>query len=117
MRQHLKGCGVQVASKSKVKAYFAESWEECETGKITVSDPKRRGRLLTGAWLRVTNLLSVIQRSLLRFAKQGKLAWPSNISGQECWFELIIDKGSSATKIIVKYICIANSESVRNTSL
>eukprot|EP00965_Chrysotila_dentata_P081850 2701342-Pleurochrysis_carterae.AAC.1 len=117
MRRHLADCGIKVASRDKVQSYFAESWEECETGKITTPHPKKRGQLLTGAWLRVNDLIAVIQRSLLRFAERGELAWPANISGQENWFELIIDKGSSATKIIVKYLCISTPESVRNASL
>eukprot|EP00965_Chrysotila_dentata_P251923 6210362-Pleurochrysis_carterae.AAC.1 len=117
MRRHLKGCGVHVASKAQVQAYFKESWESCETGKVTLPDPKRPGRVITGAWLRVSNLLQVIQSSLHRFAKKGELAWPSNISGQECWFEMIIDKGSAATKIVIKYNCVKNPDSVRNVSL
>eukprot|EP00965_Chrysotila_dentata_P261726 6214353-Pleurochrysis_carterae.AAC.1 len=117
IRCHLKDCGMGMASKADLRSYFQESWEECETGKITVPDPKRHGRVKTGGWLRVTDLAAVIQRSMTRFAQKGQLAWPSNISGNECWFQLIIDKGSSATKIVVKYNCIARSESVRNVSL
>eukprot|EP00965_Chrysotila_dentata_P168491 5563921-Pleurochrysis_carterae.AAC.1 len=52
MRRHLKSCGVKVASKADVQGYFRDSWEECETGKITVPDPRRSGRVVTGAWLR-----------------------------------------------------------------
>eukprot|EP00965_Chrysotila_dentata_P000012 486-Pleurochrysis_carterae.AAC.1 len=72
---------------------------------------------MTGGWLRITDLRAVIQRAMLRFAEKGELAWPPNIPGSECWFQLIIDKGSSATKIVLKYNCINNPESVRSVSL
>eukprot|EP00965_Chrysotila_dentata_P246193 6207009-Pleurochrysis_carterae.AAC.3 len=117
MRRHLTDCGINVATKKDVQDYFRSSWHECETGRITVPHPKRRGHILTGAWLRVSDLQSVIQCAMQKCAAKGELAWPSNISGQECWFQLIIDKGSSATKIVLKYNCISFPESVRNVSL
>eukprot|EP00965_Chrysotila_dentata_P181469 5990053-Pleurochrysis_carterae.AAC.1 len=43
IRRHLTDCGIKLASKGDIHAYFKDSWEECETGKITVPDPKRRG--------------------------------------------------------------------------
>eukprot|EP00965_Chrysotila_dentata_P217551 6190067-Pleurochrysis_carterae.AAC.2 len=117
MRRHLSSCGINVATKLDVQEYFRSSWHECETGRVTIPHPKRRGHVLTGAWLRVSDLRGVIQCAMQQFAAKGELAWPSNISGQECWFQLIIDKGSSATKIVLKYNCIAFPESVRNVSL
>eukprot|EP00965_Chrysotila_dentata_P260888 6214069-Pleurochrysis_carterae.AAC.3 len=117
VRRHLKECGIDVASKAAVQSYFQESWESYETGMVTLPNPKRRGKLLTGGWLRVSNLLQVMQRMMDRFFDKGKLSWKSNIPGNECWFELIIDKGSSATKLVLKYCCIDFPDSVRNVSL
>eukprot|EP00965_Chrysotila_dentata_P257206 6212807-Pleurochrysis_carterae.AAC.1 len=117
IRRHLKACGIDVASKADVHEYFKASWEKYETGMVTIPDPKHRGRMTTGAWLRVSNLTEVMENMMRRFHKKGKLAWHSNIPADECWFELIIDKGSSATKLVLKYCCIDTPDSVRNVSL
>eukprot|EP00965_Chrysotila_dentata_P232820 6199215-Pleurochrysis_carterae.AAC.2 len=117
VRRHLQRCGIDVATKAQVNEYFKESWERFETGMITTPDPKHRSKLLTGAWLQVSNIMEVMQRMMERFHTKGALAWESNIPADECWFELIIDKGSSATKLVMEYCCIDAPDSVRNVSL
>ena len=72
---------------------------------------------ITGAWLRVTNLLGVIQTTLNRQAAGGILEWPSNIPSSEIWVQLIEDKGGSATKLLLKFLNVKRADSVYHTVL
>ena len=70
-----------------------------------------------GAWLRVTNLLGVIQTTLNRQAAGGILEWPSNIPSSEIWVQLIEDKGGTATKLLLKFLNVKRADSVYHTVL
>ena len=72
---------------------------------------------ITGAWLRVTNLLGVIQTTLNRQAAGGILEWPSNIPSSEIWVQLIEDKGGTATKLLLKFLNVKRADSVYHTVL
>ena len=45
------------------------------------------------------------------------LEWPSNIPHNEIWIELVIDKGGSATKLLLKFLNLRRTDSVYNTVL
>ena len=51
------------------------------------------------------------------FAAGGILEWPPNISSTEFWVEAIEDKGGASTKLILKFINVARSDSVYHTQL
>ena len=113
----LKEAGVKIPTKAARKAFFSESWHECETGTLQYPDPKKRGRMLTAAWLRAKSLLIVLQTMARRQAKGGTLAWDANVPADEYWFQLVIDKGGTTTKVLLKFICVEFSDSVGHSTI
>ena len=45
------------------------------------------------------------------------LEWPSNIPHNEIWIQLVVDKGGSATKLLLKFLNLRRTDSVYNTVL
>ena len=113
----LKESGVKVPTKAARKAFFQESWHETVTGTIEYPDPKKRGRILKAAWLRVISLLVVLQTMARRQAKGGTLSWDGNTPADEYWFQLVIDKGGTTTKVLLKFLCVEFSDSVRHSTI
>ena len=82
-----------------------------------IDDPKKPGKVIVGAWLRVTDLHKVIQTTINRQAAGGILEWPSNIPSSEIWVQLIEDKGGTATKLLLKFLNVKRADSVYHTVL
>ena len=64
---------MKAPSKAEIKAEMSKTWHDYETGKIVIDDPKRPGKVITGAWLRVRDLHRVIQTTINRQAAGGIL--------------------------------------------
>ena len=67
--------------------------------------------------MRVTAIHAVIQRTLNEQTECGLLGWPPNIPSSEVWIEFIEDKGGASTKLLVKFICCKDPNSVYRTVL
>jgi hypothetical protein len=68
LRRHLRDNGVKMPSKGVLREEVKKMWHESETGKIVVDDPKKPGKVIVGAWLRVKDVHKVIQTTINRQA-------------------------------------------------
>ena len=84
---------------------------------IVIDDPKRPGKVITAGYLRVNSVHNVIQRTLDRQAEGGILEWPPNIPSDEVWIEAIEDKGGASSKLVLKFCCVHQADSVHHTVL
>ena len=99
-------------TRREVNAYFRQAWHECTEGSIKVPDPKHPGKLNTVAWVVVNDLMDVIQKTLTNLANAGLLRWHANMPPDEIWFQIILDKGGTTTKAVMKVINSEQSDSV-----
>lgn len=100
--RHLRSCGVRLAAKGKVAEYFGHSHHGFVTGSRNVADPKRPGKFKTMAWLHVNSLIATWQTMVYKQAEAGTLEWAANIPHDEMWGILLVDKGSTTTKLELK---------------
>ena len=111
-RRHLKSLGVRVASKAAVRAHHEKYYHPSVSGKVTRPSEKRAGKTEVAAWLRITSLIGVCQSTINNKARSGDLLWRANIPPDEIWWQLVVDKGGSATKLVLKCCCDSMPDSV-----
>ena len=116
-RRHLKKLGVKVASKAAVRAHHQQYHHPSVSAKVTQPDPKRPGKTTVAAWLRIVSLEGVMQSVVNNKARSGDLLWRENIPGDEIWWQLVVDKGGTATKLVLKCCCDSMPDSVRHVVL
>jgi hypothetical protein len=116
-RRFYRAIGIRVPPKSEITAEFKKCWHDSEIGKIVIPDPKREGKILTAGYVRVVNIHRVIQRMLRQQSECELLAWPPNVPSSEVWIEFIEDKGGASTKLLLKFICCKDPNSVYHTVL
>ena len=112
VRRWLKNTGIKLASKNSLRAEASTMWHESETGTIVVDDPKRKGKVITAAYLVVKDLHKVMQKTLNQQAAGGILMWSSNIPHDQVWVEVNEDKGGGTTKLLLKFLNILSPDSV-----
>ena len=92
-----------------------KTWHECMTGKIVIPDPKRPGKTITAAYMRILDLHRVLQRTIRLQELHLLLEWPPNVPASEVWVMVCEDKGGESDKLLLKFICIKNPDCVYHT--
>ena len=115
--RHMKACGVRMPTRDACRAADKQTWHDSETGKIVLDDPKRPGKMMTAAYVRIKNLLRLIQRTLRLQAANGLLIWPEGVPADEVWCMISEDKGGASDKLLLSFVCVRNPSCVYNTVL
>lgn len=70
-----------------------------------------------GTFLRVKDPLDVARRSAQVHARNGHMAWPSNVPADVYPLTIMIDAGGGITKVVLKHPCVQRADSVRAITL
>ena len=121
MRRHMKEVGIEVSSNDAVQKYQLKAQFPSETGKLTMPDPKKKGRFKTGAYWRILPRVDVVLDMLQTIARQqqeaGLLRWRSNQKAQQVWVCAMMDKGGESYKLCLKWPMVEHADSAARTTL